>query len=219
MPDQQRRRKRADAQANRERLLDVAGALIAERGIDVPLAVVTREAGVGAGTLYRHFPDRDALILGLAQRAAGWFAEVAQEAAVAGSGWDALVTYIDGVVAITRDAPWVTAVLDQVRRRRPAGWDSERWNAPVIAALEQAQKEGSVRPDVTVTDVVFIPIMLTRLLGYPHHVVDVVLPRQRALLLDALRPEGAKRPPLDDRSLAVERLSTLYRKPSGPTSR
>lgn len=52
---------RADAQRNRERLLAVAVAAFAEEG-DVPLEVIAERAGVGIGTLYRHFPNRDALI-------------------------------------------------------------------------------------------------------------------------------------------------------------
>jgi AcrR family transcriptional regulator len=53
---------RADARRNRERLLEVAVELFAERGDDVSLNAVAQRAGVGIGTLYRHFPDRDALI-------------------------------------------------------------------------------------------------------------------------------------------------------------
>lgn len=53
---------RADAVRNRERLLDAAGAAFAAGGADVPLEDIARSAGVGIGTLYRHFPTRDSLI-------------------------------------------------------------------------------------------------------------------------------------------------------------
>lgn len=56
------RRVRADAARNRERLMAVAAAMFAERGAEVPLEDIAREAGVGIGTLYRHFPTRDALV-------------------------------------------------------------------------------------------------------------------------------------------------------------
>ena len=52
---------RADAQRNRERLIEVAHAVFKERGLDAPLDEVARRAGVGPGTLYRHFPTREAL--------------------------------------------------------------------------------------------------------------------------------------------------------------
>jgi len=53
---------RADAQRNRERLLEVAVRAFSHDGTDVPLEAIAREAGVGIGTLYRHFPTREALV-------------------------------------------------------------------------------------------------------------------------------------------------------------
>ncbi len=56
------RKPRADAERNRQRLVDVAKAAFAEKGVSASLEDIAREAGVGIGTLYRHFPTRDALI-------------------------------------------------------------------------------------------------------------------------------------------------------------
>jgi AcrR family transcriptional regulator len=56
------RRPRADAQRNRERILEVAKDAFTEHGAGVSLDEVAKQAGVGAGTLYRHFPTRDALL-------------------------------------------------------------------------------------------------------------------------------------------------------------
>ena len=53
---------RADAQRNREQLISVAGRAFAERGVDTSLEEIAKQAGVGIGTLYRHFPTRHALI-------------------------------------------------------------------------------------------------------------------------------------------------------------
>lgn len=53
---------RADAQRNRARLIEVAKAMFSRRGAETSLEAIAREAGVGIGTLYRHFPTRDALI-------------------------------------------------------------------------------------------------------------------------------------------------------------
>lgn len=53
---------RADARRNRDQLLEAAGALFEQRGVDAPLEEVARQAGVGIGTLYRHFETRDALV-------------------------------------------------------------------------------------------------------------------------------------------------------------
>src|SRR5687767_6172725 len=55
-------RLRADAVRNRERIIDAARTLMAEQGANVEMADIAREAGVGVGTLYRRFPDKEALI-------------------------------------------------------------------------------------------------------------------------------------------------------------
>ena len=57
-----RRKSRADAQRNRERILEVAKESFARRGGDARLDDIAKQAGVGPGTLYRHFPTREALI-------------------------------------------------------------------------------------------------------------------------------------------------------------
>jgi AcrR family transcriptional regulator len=53
---------RADARRNRDRLIEVAKAMFSEGGADTSLEAIAKAAGVGIGTLYRHFPTRDALI-------------------------------------------------------------------------------------------------------------------------------------------------------------
>jgi AcrR family transcriptional regulator len=60
--DSENRRARSDAQRNRQRLLDAAVRLFAKSGADVAPQAIAKEAGVGVGTLYRHFPAREALI-------------------------------------------------------------------------------------------------------------------------------------------------------------
>jgi AcrR family transcriptional regulator len=61
-PQRTLRKTRTDAQRNRERILEVAKAAFARSGANTSLDDVARQAGVGAGTLYRHFPTRDALL-------------------------------------------------------------------------------------------------------------------------------------------------------------
>ena len=71
------RKPRADAQRNRERLMEAAKAAFAASGADVSLEEIARRAGVGIGTLYRHFPNRDAIVEAVYRR------EVQQLAAAA----------------------------------------------------------------------------------------------------------------------------------------
>jgi AcrR family transcriptional regulator len=62
MTDDVRRSPRADSQRNRARLLEVASRMFSEQGADVPFAEIAQAAGVGVGTIYRHFPERKDLI-------------------------------------------------------------------------------------------------------------------------------------------------------------
>ena len=73
------RRVRADAARNRELLIDAAAAAFAARGADVPLEDIARNAGVGIGTLYRHFPTREALVEAVYRYEVGVLCERADE--------------------------------------------------------------------------------------------------------------------------------------------
>ncbi|WP_394553885.1 TetR/AcrR family transcriptional regulator [Agromyces sp. MMS24-JH15] len=185
-----RRAKRSDAIQNRERILDAAGAVIAEHGIDAPVHRIADRAGVGIGTLYRNFPDRDALVLGLYEGAAVAFDLVCDAAEAAPTGWEAIVAFIDGVTGVYRDRPWLRTIDLRVRRLRPFPM---RWEAAVLAAIDRAWAEGSLRRDIQATDVIFVPPMLQGLFDLPESVRETVIRRQRDLFLDALRAEGVPR--------------------------
>jgi AcrR family transcriptional regulator len=84
------RKPRADAERNRQRLLEVARASLAEQGAGASLEDIARSAGVGIGTLYRHFPTRDALIAEVYRHAIGQLAEAADRLAAERAPLDAL---------------------------------------------------------------------------------------------------------------------------------
>jgi AcrR family transcriptional regulator len=84
------RRPRTDAQRNRVRLLDMAKALFAEKGSSAGLEEIARAAGVGIGTLYRHFPTRDALVEAVYRTETAQLAEAAERLAAAHPPTEAL---------------------------------------------------------------------------------------------------------------------------------
>jgi len=85
-----KRKPRADAERNRQRLLDVAKAAFAQRGMSASLEEIARTAGVGIGTLYRHFPTRDALVNELYRDQGVQLTTAAKELAESHSPMDAL---------------------------------------------------------------------------------------------------------------------------------
>lgn len=194
---------RADAEANRERLLDAAAEIFAEHGVDATLSLVTDLAGVGPGTLYRHFADRDALVLGLAARIKVRYDAIVTDAAAAPSGWDAIVTYINGMCAMYVDMPWLVAVRTRARQLGPT---DARYEIAAAAVAERAWAEGMLRRDATLTDLTMVPSLLAGLVDLPEPMRSVVIARQRDIILDGLRAEGRPRPPLGSIPLDAETL-------------
>ena len=70
---------RADAARNRQKLIDAASGQFAEAGTDVSLEAIAKRAGVGVGTLYRHFPTRDALVEAVYRNEVGQVCSAAEE--------------------------------------------------------------------------------------------------------------------------------------------
>lgn len=109
---------RADARKNYDQLLAVAGAVIAEAGADASLRDIARRAGVGLGTLYRHFPTREALLEALLRTSFNELATRAQELEESGSSGAALVAWLHDFVACARNyrgaiATMAAAIADE----------------------------------------------------------------------------------------------------------
>lgn len=90
---------RADARRNRARLLAVADEVFAEEGLDASLEEVARRAGVGVGTLYRHFPTRNALVEALVREDSDALCRHGAELATDGDPVETLTTWLRAVVA------------------------------------------------------------------------------------------------------------------------
>ena len=164
------RKPRADSLRNREQLIAAAKGAFTERGADAPLEEIAREAGVGIGTLYRHFPTRDALLAAVYRR------EVAQLAAAA----DRLLDERPPIEALRA---WLMQLVDYMATKRmvaPAlraspGEGSEAFAAsgPAIAGavarlVEAAVASGAVRADVTADDLMRLVTGLAQGYDHPH---------------------------------------------------
>jgi AcrR family transcriptional regulator len=92
------RRVRADSQRNMTALLEAAKAVFAVSGVDAPVREIAEKAGVGVGTLYRHFPQRSDLIITIMRRELDACADAADEMAAAFEPWDALTRWMQRYV-------------------------------------------------------------------------------------------------------------------------
>lgn len=180
--------------------MDAAAKVFGERGLDASLEEVARSAGVGVGTLYRHFPSRDTLIGAVMEEGMARLEAEVMAAERVADPWDALVGLL--VVAADRQAA-DRAFYDAVAQRMAV--DLRRAMRARVAELveplvRRAQQAGEVRADFTPGDF----IALIRMAGSvsPPWAFDERDPRHVQILLDGLRPPSypqlaQRREPLD----------------------
>jgi AcrR family transcriptional regulator len=154
-PSQPAQRKpRTDALRNRERILEVAKGAFTRHGADASLDDIAKQAGVGAGTLYRHFPTRDALIEAVYRSDVEKLAAAAHGFAAAMSPAEALrawlLLFVDYIAAKHIIAPALNSVAGGPSRL----YEGSR--STVQGALDElvkrAKKSGDVRRDVDASD-------------------------------------------------------------------
>jgi AcrR family transcriptional regulator len=182
---------RADARRNREALLEAADQAFAEEGINVPVDEIARRAGVGAGTLYRHFPTKEKLF-----------------EAVLVSHLDSIVERSRALVDSTDPAgallEFMTCLAGEAARKRTlidalagAGVDIHEAASDSKLAIEEAfrqlvgraQASGAIRTDVTVADL-FGLLMGTCSVSGPG-VADADQARMLRVVFDGLRVSSA----------------------------
>lgn len=150
------RPRRADAQRNYDRIVAAARAAVAEHGIDVVLEDVARDAGVGIGTLYRHFPTRQALFEATFLDEALELRDRANELAGDPSPLHALVTWLRLQMDFGAHGQSMGAAVMNLKHTE--GSDMQRAYVEMRDAgatlLRRAQDAGAVRPDVDLSDVI-----------------------------------------------------------------
>lgn len=154
-PSSSERRLRADARRNREKLVEVAAALFAEQGVDASLEEIARRAGVGIGTLYRHFPTREHLVEVLYRREVEALCAAAEELAARHPADVALAEWMQrfvGYIAAKRGMAKSLRILLESHGERLA--DTYRKIPVALQRLvEAAVAEGRIRGDVDHADV------------------------------------------------------------------
>jgi AcrR family transcriptional regulator len=148
------RKPRADAARNRERILDAARAAFATRGTQASLDEIARSAGVGAGTLYRHFPTRDDLVQAVFVEGIETLQQHADELLDSDAPGDALAQWlraqmVQGAACRGLGAEAMLAMLDRPESEPPVCASMRSSGAALLA---RAQSAGDVRADVDIDD-------------------------------------------------------------------
>jgi AcrR family transcriptional regulator len=145
---------RADARRNRERIMASAGELFARLGTAAQMDQIAEHCGLGLGTLYRHFPTKEALLTAIVSRRFGAMADLARDAEQVGDPGQAFETVLRGYLeAAEGDAAFQLALLgaDSPQWHSIAGQKAE-FRAIVTRIIDRAVGAGAVRADLTFAD-------------------------------------------------------------------
>jgi AcrR family transcriptional regulator len=144
---------RADAVRNRQRVLAAARKAFASQGPSVSLDDIARQAGVGAGTLHRHFPTKDELLRAVIADGLASLTVAAHDRAEATDPGAAFFDFFDGLIGHARQNLALAAALSNSaglsEQTRDVG---DALHAALTVLLTRAQQAGAVRADVTTTD-------------------------------------------------------------------
>ena len=179
---------RRDAEQNRRQILAAARRLIAERGLGVGYEEIAREANVGVGTVYRRFPDRDALYYELFHDRVDAVVEIAEEALAVDDPWLGLCQFMERDFELqTSDRglrEFQLGRADSIALRRLAG---VRITSLVVALVERASAAGCLRADVGNGDIALILTMVGALMDASIDVEPDLWRRYLAMLLDGIQ--------------------------------
>jgi AcrR family transcriptional regulator len=185
---------RADARRNRARLLEVAEAVFAAKGIGASTEEIAREAGVGVGTLFRHFPTKEALLetvfVGRLQR----LAETAQAISTTEDPGTAFFTFFALVVHEASAKNVFADALEEagVNVQHATSEVGHQLSRALETLLGNAQQAGTVRDDIGVTELKALLVGASRAVEHTNG-DPAIQSRTLAVVLDGLRPPRSAR--------------------------
>ena len=153
-PENTERKQRCDALQNRERILAVAKESFAKSGANASLEDIAKQAGVGPGTLYRHFPTREELLKSVYQAAVEKMAQAGQDFSKRLRPVEALrawmLLFVDYIAEKQLIAPALNALVDDPKKLFEASY-GQIWEA-VRALVRRAVESGDLREDLDAID-------------------------------------------------------------------
>jgi AcrR family transcriptional regulator len=178
---------RADAERNRRKILDAAAQVFADQGLEATLDEVAAAAGVGVGTIYRRFPDKDALVAALFEDAVDEIANLADAARNRKNSWDALVWFLEEALQRQCTNRGLRDVLVGSSLAEHQLESAKCRIAPAIGVLvENAQADGYLRTDVVGADFPIMEMMISFLGNMTAAVSPDLWRRYLTILLDGL---------------------------------
>ena len=183
------RQPRSDAAANRERILLAATIAVRRDGERVPMATIAEEAGVGIGTLYRHYPTRSALLTALTRRSFNLVLQHARAAALSNEPAPAaLAQFFDRTIAARNEFVLPLHGGPVIHDDETAALQTEI-RALLEQVLARGRRDRTIRPDATPNDIIITGAMLAQPL--PHTADwDQLAHRQANIFIAGLATTG-----------------------------
>jgi AcrR family transcriptional regulator len=217
-PTRAERPLRRDAERNRQRILTAAADAFAAGGLAVTMDEIARRAGVGVGTVYRRFPDKELLIEALFEARIDELVVLAEAARDEPDPFAGLVRFFETFLAVqAADRGLKDVVLGTARGAGRAARARDRIGPIVDELLARALDAGDLRGDVTASDLALIQFMLGAVIDFTHDVAPETWRRVLAIVLDGLAarreaPSALPAPALDDAQL--DRAMDAWRHPA-----
>ncbi len=209
---------RADAAKNRQKILEAAGRVFAERGLDATLDDIAEAADVGVATVYRRFPDKESLVTALFEHAIDDISELALRASEIEDSWRGFVWFMEEVLQRQCDNRGLRDVIIGSPYTHDRIASAKLRISPAIAKLiGRAQRDGHLRSDVGETDILVLEMMISSLGGPANQPESNLWRRHLAIVLDGLivsRSAPCTLPvgPADDVVMAALRASKGLRR-------
>ena len=181
---------RRDAERNRQRILDAARVVFADRGLSGSHDDIAREAGVGVGTVYRRFPDKEQLIDALFEARIQEIADVARAAAAHPDPWEGLVSFLTRAQELQSQDRGLKELVLGGARGAERGLAARSLIAPLAAQiLERAKDAGVVRSDIELTDIPMIQLAIGTIAEASRDIAPDAWRRMMTLVIDGLRTD------------------------------
>jgi len=214
MADRPPRALRKDAALNRERLLAAAGELFAERGLDVTLNDIAHHAGVGVGTAYRRFANKEEVVDALFEERLRQVADVAREALAEPDAWEGLVGFVSRAMTMQFGDRGLNDVMNDRSLGDSRVAEARDRIAPIITALvARAKQQGVVRPDFDQSDLIFLQVALSAIMDRSRSVAPELYHRYLVMFLDGITTRRDGFSPLPAAPLSPERTHEAMTRP------
>lgn len=203
--------RRKDAARNRERILDAAKEAFARRGLGVTLHEIAAQAGVGVGTIYRHFPEKGPLIDAIFEEHLAEMTALFEQALADPDPWQSIVWGHERLLEHQAANRGLKELLLGTTPDAPDRAKQLRAQLHPLAArlIERGQAAGVVRRDCETQDFGLLQTMVGAVMDAAEDVDPELWRRYFVIALQGLRPQGAPLAPLPLPPLPPERMEEL----------